>query len=61
MWCSTTTRHACTGHGPANMAVVKHIALNLLKRAKPAISSGSRRKRTGWSANDLAAVILQAA
>jgi len=43
------------------MAVVKHIALNLLKRAKPAISLGSRRKRTGWSANDLAAVIQQAA
>ncbi len=23
-----------TGHGPANMAVVKHMALNLLKQAK---------------------------
>lgn len=26
-----------TGHGPANMAVVKNMALNLLKHAKPTI------------------------
>ncbi len=34
-----------TGHGPANMAVVKHRALNLLKQAKPTISLKNRRKR----------------
>lgn len=36
-----------TGHGPANMAVVKHMSLNLLKQAKPTISLKNRRKRAG--------------
>ncbi len=27
-----------TGHGPANMAVVKHMALNLLRQATPALT-----------------------
>ncbi len=35
------------GHGPANMAVVKHMALNLLHQAKPASSLKNRRKRAG--------------
>ncbi len=50
-----------TGHGPANMAVVKHMALNLLKQAKPTISLKNRRKRAGWNTDYLAAVIQQAA
>ena len=32
--------------GVANMAVVKHMALNLLHQAKPIVSLKSRRKRT---------------
>jgi hypothetical protein len=27
-----------TGHGPANMAVVKHLAVNLLREARPTVS-----------------------
>ncbi len=36
-----------TGHGPANRAVVKPMARNLLKQAKPTISLKNRRKRAG--------------
>ena len=43
------------------MAVVKHMALNLLKQAKPTISLKNRRKRAGWNTDYLAAVIQQAA
>jgi predicted transposase YbfD/YdcC len=50
-----------TGHGPANMAVVKHMALNLLKQAKPTTSLKNRRKRAGWNTNYLATVIQQTA
>ncbi len=50
-----------TGHGPANMAVVRHIALNLLKQAKPTISLKNRRKRAGWNTDYLKAVIQQTA
>jgi len=46
-----------TGHGPANMAVVRHMSLNLLKRAKATISLKNRRKRAGWNTDYLAAVI----
>ncbi len=41
------------------MAVVKHMALNLLKQAKPTISLKHCRKRAGWNTNYLAAVIQQ--
>jgi predicted transposase YbfD/YdcC len=50
-----------TGHGPANMAVVKHIALNLLRQAKPTLSLKNRRKRAGWNEDYLAEVVQQAA
>jgi len=50
-----------TGHGPANMAVVKHMALILLRKAKPTISLKNRRKRAGWNTDCLAAAIQQAA
>jgi predicted transposase YbfD/YdcC len=42
-----------SGHGPENMAVVKHMALNLLQQAKPTTSLKNRRKRAGWSADYL--------
>lgn len=38
-----------TGHGPENMAVVRHMALNLLSQAKPTTSLKNRRKLAGWS------------
>jgi len=42
-----------SGHGPENMGVVKHMALNLLQQAKPATSLKNRRKRAGWSTDSL--------
>lgn len=36
-----------TGHGPENMAVVKHMAINLLRAATPT-SLKNRRKLAGW-------------
>ena len=38
-----------TGHGPANMAVVRHFALNLLSQAKPTTSLKNRRKLAAWN------------
>ena len=46
-----------TGHGPQNMAVVKHFALNLLRQARPAISLKNRRKLAGWSTDYLQTLI----
>ena len=48
-----------TGHAPANMAVVKHMALNLLTQARPTTSLKNRRKRAGWNESYLAQVIQQ--
>ncbi len=48
-----------TGHGPANMAVVQHMALNLLRQAKPTLSLKNRRKRAGWNTEYLAALVQQ--
>ena len=50
-----------TSHGPANMAVVKHMALNLLRQAKPTLSLKNRRKRAGWNTEYLAALVQQTA
>jgi predicted transposase YbfD/YdcC len=46
-----------TGNAPANMAIVRHAALNLLSRAKPLSSFKNRRKRAGWNTDYLEAVI----
>jgi predicted transposase YbfD/YdcC len=46
-----------TGHGPENMAVVKHMALNLLRDAKPTTSLKNRRKLAGWNLDYLDALI----
>jgi len=46
-----------SGHGPANMAVIKHTALNLLTQAKPTISLKNRRKKAAWNQDYLARVI----
>jgi predicted transposase YbfD/YdcC len=49
-----------TGHGPQNMAIIRHTTLNLLSRAKPTTSLKNRRKRAGWNVDYLETVIRQA-
>ena len=46
-----------SGNAPANMAIVRHAAVNLLSRAKPTTSFKNRRKRAGWNTDYLEAVI----
>ncbi|WP_254073008.1 ISAs1 family transposase, partial [Acidisphaera sp. S103] len=46
-----------SGHGPANMAIVKHTAMNLLSQAKPITSLKNRRKRAGWNQDYLEKII----
>ena len=48
-----------TGHAPENMAVVRHMATNLLHRAKPTTSLKNRRKRAGWNTAYLESLIRQ--
>ena len=50
-----------TGHGPANMAVVRHMAMNLLRQARPTVSLKNRRKRAGWNTAYLESLIRQTA
>ncbi|MEF2070648.1 ISAs1 family transposase [Consotaella aegiceratis] len=44
-------------NGPENLAILRKLALNMLKRARPSISIRRKRKRSGWS-NDFARSIL---
>jgi predicted transposase YbfD/YdcC len=46
-----------TGNGPQNFAIVRHIALNLLKQAKGKISLRGTRKKAGWSTDFLETVL----
>jgi predicted transposase YbfD/YdcC len=50
-----------SGHGPANMAIIKHTALNLLTQAKPVTSLKNRRKKAGWNQDYLEKVIRRSA
>lgn len=36
-------------HGPENLAVLRRLALNVLRTARPKISITRKRKRSGWS------------
>ncbi|MEN3164188.1 ISAs1 family transposase, partial [Tistrella mobilis] len=36
-------------HGPENLAIIRKLALNVLKTARPSISIRRKRKRSGWS------------
>ena len=36
-------------HGPENLAILRKLALNVLKRSRPDISIRRKRKRCGWS------------
>ena len=42
-----------SANAPANMAIVRHTALNLLSGAKPTTSFKNRRKKAGWNVNYL--------
>ena len=44
-------------NGPENLAILRKLALNMLKRSRPEISVRRKRKRSGWS-NDFARTIL---
>jgi predicted transposase YbfD/YdcC len=50
-----------TGHGPQNMAIVKHFAVNLLHTATPITSLKNRRKLAGWDLDYLEALIHRTA
>ena len=36
-------------HGPENLAILRRLALNILRSARPEISIRRKRKRSGWS------------
>jgi predicted transposase YbfD/YdcC len=44
-------------HGPENLAILRRLALNLLRSARPDISIRRKRKRSGWS-DDFARSVL---
>jgi hypothetical protein len=46
-----------SGNAPENMAVVRHVARNLLSRAKPITSFKNRRKKAGWDGDYLETVL----
>ena len=50
-----------TGHGPENMAIVKHMAMNLVRQATPTTSLKNRRKLAGWDPSYLETLIRQTA
>jgi predicted transposase YbfD/YdcC len=49
-----------TGHGPQNMAVVRHFSLNLIRGAKGKASLKVRRKKLGWNEEYLYQTLTQA-
>lgn len=50
-----------SGNAPANMAIVRHTALNLLSAAKPTTSFKNRRKKAGWNVDYLETVLRRTA
>jgi predicted transposase YbfD/YdcC len=44
-------------HGPENLATLRKLALNVLRRSRPDISVRRKRKRCGWT-NDFARTII---
>lgn len=50
-----------SGHGPQNMATVRHIALNLLQGANDTHSLKVRRKSAGWDTNYLETILRRTA
>jgi hypothetical protein len=37
------------GHGPENLTILRKLALNVFRTARPDISIRRKRKRSGWS------------
>jgi predicted transposase YbfD/YdcC len=50
-----------SGNGPQNMAIVKHMAINLLRATKPTASLKVRRKKAAWNTTYLKRVLSGAA
>jgi predicted transposase YbfD/YdcC len=50
-----------SGHGPENMAIVKHMALNLMRSTKATASLKVRRKKAAWNTAYLGEVLRGAA
>lgn len=50
-----------TGHGPENMAIVKHLAMNLVRQAQPTTSLKNRRKLAAWNTDYLETRLRQTA
>ena len=50
-----------TGHGPENMATVRHLAMNLVRRAQPTLSLKNRRKKAAWNPDYLETLLRQTA
>src|SRR3954462_13947251 len=50
-----------TGHGPENQAIVRHMALNLVRQTTPTTSLKNRRKLAGWDPSYLETLIRQTA
>ena len=50
-----------TGHGPENMAIVKHMAMNLVRDASKTTSLKNRRKLAGWDLDYLETLIRNTA
>jgi predicted transposase YbfD/YdcC len=46
-----------TGHAARNMAVIRHFALNLVRKAKDKLSIKRRRKRASWDPNYLMQIL----
>jgi predicted transposase YbfD/YdcC len=50
-----------SGHGPQNMAIVKHMAINLMRSTKASASLKVRRKKAAWNTTYLSQVLRGAA
>jgi predicted transposase YbfD/YdcC len=48
-----------TGHGPANMATIRHFAFNILRTVTDKRSLKLRRNKAGRNPNDMAQIIGQ--
>ncbi len=48
-----------TDHAPANFAIIRHIAHNLIRRAPSKASFRLKRKTAGWDDDFLASLITQ--
>jgi predicted transposase YbfD/YdcC len=50
-----------SGNAPQNMAIVRHVAMNLLSNARPTTSFKNRRKKAGWDVDYLETILRRTA